>query len=62
MVGAIRRHHETKRKAYLDSMPARQQQVMKNKAKAKKKQMRSRVCTFISLYLSTYSCTFIALF
>ena len=42
-VGAIRRHHETKRKGYLDSLPARQEQVAKNKNKAKRKQMRSRV-------------------
>jgi len=42
-VGAIRRHHETKRKGYLDSLPARQRQVAKNKNKAKRKQLRSRV-------------------
>ena len=44
LLGAVRRHHETKRKAYLDSLPARQEQVAMNKNKAKKKQMRSRVC------------------
>ena len=42
--GATQRHYESRRRAILDSVPARQSQVRQNKEKAKRKGFRTRVC------------------